>query len=112
MISIFVTIRIKEGFSDQFTEASFGDSQGSVRDEPGCFRFDILKSTEEPNLFHLYEVYEDEAALDAHRNAPHYKKWRSTVEDWFDGDIERVMMNTVFPSDEGWRQQKSSLLDW
>ena len=112
MISIFVTIRIKEGFSDQFTEASFGDSQGSVRDELGCFRFDILKNTEEPNLFHLYEVYEDEAALDAHRNAPHYKKWRSTVEDWFDGDIERVMMNTVFPSDEGWRQQKSSLLDW
>ena len=112
MISIFVTIRIKEGFSDQFTEASFGDSQGSVRDEPGCFRFDILKNTEEHNLFHLYEVYEDEAALDAHRNAPHYKKWRSTVEDWFDGDIARVMMNTVFPSDEGWRQQKSSLLDW
>ena len=56
MISIFVTIRIKEGFSDQFTEASFGDSQGSVRDEPGCFRFDILKNSEEPNLFHLYEV--------------------------------------------------------
>ena len=112
MISIFVTIRIKEGFSDQFTEASFGDSQGSVRDEPGCCRFDILKNTEEPNLFHLYEVYEDEAALDAHRNAPHYKKWRSTVEDWFDGDIERVMMNTVFPSDEGWRQLKPSLLDW
>ena len=112
MISIFVTIRIKPGFSTQFAEASLGDAQGSVRDEPGCFRFDILKNTEEPNLFHLYEVYEDEAALDAHRNAPHYKKWRSTVEDWFDGDIERVMMNTVFPSDEGWRQQKSSLLDW
>tara|TARA_Y100000758_G_scaffold190130_1_gene135441 strand:- start:528 stop:866 length:339 start_codon:yes stop_codon:yes gene_type:complete len=112
MISIFVTIRIKEGFSDQFTEASFGDSQGSVRDEPGCFRFDILKNSEEPNLFHLYEVYEDEAALDAHRNAPHYKKWRSTVEDWFDEDISRVMMNTIFPSDEGWRQQKPSLLDW
>ena len=112
MISIFVTIRIKEGFSDQFTEASFGDSQGSVRDEPGCIRFDILKNSEEPNLFHLYEVYEDEAALDAHRNAPHYKKWRATVEDWFDGDISRVMMNTIFPSDEGWRQQKPSLLDW
>ena len=112
MISIFVTIRIKEGLSDQFTESSFGDSQGSVKDESGCFRFDILKNSEEANLFHLYEVYEDEAALDAHRNAPHYKKWRSTVEDWFDGEIERVMMNTVFPSDEGWRHQKPSLLDW
>ena len=113
MISIFVTIRIKEGFSDQFTEASFGDSQGSVRDEPGCFRFDILKNTEEPNLFHLYEVYEDEDAhMKAHRNAPHYKKWRDTVSDWFDGDTSSVAMDTVFPSDEGWKAQKPCLLNW
>ncbi len=74
MISIFVTIQIKDGFVDQFKEASLGDSQGSVRDEPGCFRFDILQNSEDPNRFHLYEVYQDDAAIDAHRNAPHYKK--------------------------------------
>ena len=112
MISIFVTIQIKDGFADQFTEASFGDAQGSVRDEPGCYRFDILLDDSDPNRFHLYEVYQDAAALDAHREAPHYKKWRSTVEDWFDGEIERVSMTTVFPSDEGWRKQKPALLDW
>lgn len=112
MISIFVTIRIKEGFAERFTEASFGDAQGSVRDEPGCFRFDILSNSEDPNLFHLYEVYADEAALDAHREAPHYKKWRATVQDWFDGDIQRVAMTTVFPSDQGWRDQKPHLLNW
>jgi len=112
MISIFVTIQIKEGFRDQFTEASLGDAQGSVRDEPGCFRFDILQSDEDPNRFHLYEVYADQAALEAHRNAPHYKKWRETVQDWFDGDLQRILMSTVFPSDEGWRKQKSHLLDW
>ncbi|HIA21188.1 MAG TPA: antibiotic biosynthesis monooxygenase, partial [Alphaproteobacteria bacterium] len=57
MMSIFVTIKIKEGFSDQFREASFGDSEGSVRDEPGCFRFDILQNSECRQVFHLYEVY-------------------------------------------------------
>lgn len=112
MISIFVTIQIKEGTVDAFTEASFGDAQGSVRDEPGCFRFDILQNQEDPNRFHLYEVYADAAALDAHREAPHYKKWRSTVESMFDGDISRVVMNTVFPSDEGWQKQKPNLLNW
>ena len=112
MISIFVTINIKEGFADKFSEASLGDSQGSVRDEPGCFRFDILQNSEIAKRFHLYEVYKDEAALEAHRNATHYKKWRETVQDWFDGDLERVMMNTVFPSDEGWVKQKPHLLDW
>ena len=58
-----------------------------MRDEPGCFRFDILEDKTNPNRFYLYEVYEDEEAhMVAHRNAPHYKKWRETVQEWFDGD--------------------------
>lgn len=112
MISIFVTIKIKDGYREQFMEASLGDGQGSVRDEPGCFRFDILQNDDDPNLFHLYEVYADAAALDAHREAPHYKKWRSTVGDWFDGDIQRVAMSTIFPSDDGWKAQKPGLVNW
>ena len=112
MNSIFVTIQIKPGFSDRFREASFGDAQGSVRDEPGCFRFDILQDDSDPNRFHLYEVYVDQAAYEAHRETPHYKKWRSTVLDWFDGEPQRVAMTTIFPSDEGWRKQKPHLLDW
>ncbi len=111
MISIFVTIRIKPGHMDEFVEASFGDARGSVGDEPGCYRFDILKNDSDPNLAHLYEVYEDQAAIDAHREMPHYKKWRATVEDWFDGDTERVDMTTIFPSDDGWRRQKPHLMD-
>ncbi len=97
MISIFVTIKIKPEFKDRFTEASLGDGQGSVRDEPGCFRFDILQDNADANCFHLYEVYADDAALEAHRNAPHYKKWRETVQGWFDGDPQRVAMTTIFP---------------
>ena len=112
MISIFVTIQIKPGFRDQFIEASLGDAQGSVRDEPGCFRFDMLQADSDPNRFHLFEVYADAAALDAHRFAPHYTKWRATVQDWFDGDPQRIPMTTIFPSDEGWRAQKLHLLTW
>lgn len=113
MHAIFVTIRIKPGFREQFKEASLGDSQGSVRDEPGCFRFDILEDKTDPNKFYLYEVYENEEAhMVAHRNAPHYKKWRETVQDWFDGDTVAIPMNTVFPSDDGWKAQKPGLLNW
>ena len=68
MHAIFVTINIKPGYREQFKEASLGDSQGSVRDEPGCFRFDILEDKTDPNRFYLYEVYEDEEAhMVAHR---------------------------------------------
>ena len=113
MHAIFVTINIKPGYREQFKEASLGDSQGSVRDEPGCFRFDILEDKTDPNKFYLYEVYEDEDAhMVAHRNAPHYKKWRETVQEWFEGDTVAIPMNTVFPSDEGWKAQKPGLLNW
>ena len=112
MISIFVTIKIKAGFIEQFRDASFGDSEGSVRDEPGCFRFDILQNSENPQVFHLYEVYEDDAAFEVHKNTPHYKIWRSKVEPWFDGEVEGVKMQTIFPSDNGWREQKACLLNW
>ena len=112
MLSIFVTIQIKPGFADKFSQASFGDAQGSVRDEPKCYRFDILCSNSDPNRFHLYEVYADEAALESHRNAPHYKKWRETVRPWFDGEPQRVPMSTLFPSDDGWKKQKAHLTDW
>ena len=37
MYAIFVTVKIKAGFAEQFKQASLGDAQGSVRDEPGCF---------------------------------------------------------------------------
>ena len=112
MISIFVTIHIKPGFKDAFMESMMGDAQGSVRDEPGCYRFDVLQSQENPNRIHLYEVYENEAALEAHRQAPHYTKWRSTVADWFDGEPQRVLTSTIFPSDDGWKKQKSGLVNW
>ena len=112
MYSIYVTIQIKPGFRDRFIEASLGDAQGSVRDEPGCFRFDMLENVSDPNRFHLYEVYADEAALEDHRKAPHYLKWRETVKDWFEGEPQRVMTNTIFPSNDGWRKQKPHLLDW
>ena len=112
MYSIFVTINIKPEHINEFTEASFGDAQGSVRDEPGCFRFDIHQDAEVPSRFHLYEVYRDEAAFNAHLETPHFLKWRDTVTPMFDGEISKVVMQTVFPSDEGFEKQKPHLLDW
>ena len=113
MYAIFVTIKIKPGCAEAFKAASLGDAQGSVRDEPGCVRFDMHQSNDDPNTFHLYEVYENQDAhLNAHRNAPHYIKWREAVGDMFDGEPQRVAMTTIFPSDDGWRAQKPNLVNW
>ena len=112
MFSIFVTINVKPDRVDEFTQASFGDAQGSVRDESGCYRFDIHQDAENLNRFYLYEVYQDEAAFEAHLETSHFKKWISSVKEMFDGEPQRINMRTVFPSHEGWAAQKPALLNW
>jgi autoinducer 2-degrading protein len=47
--------------------------------EPGCKRFDILNLASDPNHFFLYEVYENEAAFQAHRASDHFKKYAATT---------------------------------
>lgn len=50
--------------------------------EPGCKRFDIHQNAENPGLFLLYEIYEDQTALDAHRASPHFIEFRKDTADW------------------------------
>ena len=112
MHSIFVTVNVHPEHVEAFIEAGNGDAQGSVRDEPGCFRFDIHQDVEISTRFYLYEVYSDEVAFQAHLETPHFLTWKGIVEEMFDGELEITPMKTLFPSDEGWRQQKPGLLDW
>jgi (4S)-4-hydroxy-5-phosphonooxypentane-2,3-dione isomerase len=44
------------------------------RDEPGCLIYRASRSTEDPHVFVLYEEYEDEDTLLAHRETPHFQE--------------------------------------
>lgn len=44
------------------------------RKEPGCNAYEVHQSTEDPRQFLLYEVYEDEAALQSHSESEHFKR--------------------------------------
>jgi len=112
MFSIFVTINIQPDRVDEFIQACHGDAQGATRDEPGCFRFDLHRDPEIATRFYLYEVYRDEAAFQAHLEAPHFLKWRSIAKPLFQTEPDRKVMETVWPSEEGWEKQKPALLNW
>jgi quinol monooxygenase YgiN len=47
--------------------------------EPGCLHFDVLEAGDGETVM-LYEVYTDEAALEAHRTYPHYADYKATTE--------------------------------
>ena len=63
MFVIIAPIQIKEGHREAFIESMLDDARGSVENEPGCLRFDVIQDGADPNRIWLYEVYVDEAAF-------------------------------------------------
>lgn len=98
MIAKWIKVRIKPDQRQRFLDAIEVDALGSERDEPGCARFNVLQDVEDDNVYYFYEVYDDEAAVEAHRAAPHYAVWRA-VSGTLDGPVERIECRSVFPTD-------------
>jgi quinol monooxygenase YgiN len=103
--ALFVTIRIKPEYRDRYIEEALGDARGSVGDEPGCLRFDVLVDNTDPNTIYFYEIYVDEAAFQAHTKTPHMLKWRDAVQGW--AETSAVRATTIYPLDEKWQKQPS-----
>lgn len=97
MIAMWVKVRIKPDQRKRFLDAIEVDALGSEGDEPGCLRFNVLQDEKEPNVYYFFEVYKDQAALEAHRNMPHYAVWRAAA-DSLDGPAEPTRCATVFPA--------------
>ena len=101
MLAIWVKARVKPAQRQKFLEAIEQDALGSERDEPGCLRFNVLRDEKDENVYYFFEVYKDQAALDAHRAAPHYAVWRAAA-DTLDGPTEAIRCATVFPADRAY----------
>jgi len=97
MFAIWVKVRVKPEGRERFLKAIEVDALGSERDEPGCVRFNVLQDAQDQNVYYFYEVYRDEAALEAHRAAPHYAVWRAAA-DTLEGAPEAVRCAPVFPA--------------
>jgi len=83
--TIFVTITVKPGCRDKVLSLLKENARGARADEPGCRTFDVLVSPEDPDILHAYEVYDDEAAFQAHRDSPHFQAWSAASGDMIDG---------------------------
>jgi (4S)-4-hydroxy-5-phosphonooxypentane-2,3-dione isomerase len=101
MLAMWVKVRIKPEERTRFLQAIEADALGSERDEPGCVRFNVLQDERDENVYYFFEVYRDQAALEAHRAMPHYAVWRSAA-DTLDGPTEPTRCRTVFPSAPGY----------
>ena len=102
MKTLFVTIDVYPQHRERFIEESLLDARGSVNAEPGCARFDVLQDREDPNRFYFYEVYADEAAVEAHLRTPHFQRWERLTKDWFARPYSLVSGVSLYPPDGAW----------
>ena len=85
MIVLKVDMLVKPGTEEKCKEYIRIMQQHS-RQEPGCLMYVGHQSTEDPRRFMFYEQYKDQAALDAHRNAPYFKQY-------VNGGLDPIMEN-------------------
>ncbi len=69
MIAKWIKVRVKPELRQRFLDAIEVDAVGSERDEPGCVRFNVLQDDSDENVYYFYEVYRDQAAVEARRAA-------------------------------------------
>jgi quinol monooxygenase YgiN len=69
---IVVDFKIKAGQMAAFRKLIDDNARASVRDEPGCSRFDVCTNRKDQDRILLYEIYDDRAAFDAHLKTPHF----------------------------------------
>ena len=74
MICLAVTFIVKPGHEDEAIKL-FNKLTAHTLAEPGCRMYLAHRSTADPLKFFLYEQYDDQAALDAHRAAPHFEEY-------------------------------------
>jgi quinol monooxygenase YgiN len=74
MLILAVHVTIKAGHEDEVIDP-FRKLEEETRREPGCIFYLVQRSRENPRRYLIYEQYTDDAALQTHRNSPHFLKY-------------------------------------
>jgi quinol monooxygenase YgiN len=82
MQALIVEFRIKPAYAAAFLAAVADNAGASRQTEPGCRQFDVCRDPADDALFFLYELYDDEAAIQAHLKSPHYLQMNEATANW------------------------------
>ena len=74
MVVLAVTWMARNGHEAEVAEI-FKKLTEASRTEPGCVMYLVHRHKTEPRRFFIYEQYKDDAALEAHRAAPHFLQY-------------------------------------
>lgn len=95
MYQFAVSFTVPAERREDFIAEALRDARGSLADEPGCLRFDVLADPGDPLRFHLNEAYADEAALELHRTGENFQRFINAVSEYADGPTRCFTGTTV-----------------
>jgi len=74
MICLAVRLLVKAGHAQEVKD-NFAKLVPLSRKEPGCRMYIAHQGIDNPRRFLVYEQYDDQAALDLHRNSEHFRQY-------------------------------------
>jgi quinol monooxygenase YgiN len=81
MLILSVSLRVPPAELDRL-RPHIDELVKASRAEPGCQVYTYAEDMQDPGLLRVFEVYDDDAALEAHRQYPHFKAWRQMTNDF------------------------------
>lgn len=80
MYVVTVVFEVKKEAIEAFRAAVLLQAESSLTKEEGCRRFDVCFDAARKERVFLYEIYDDRAAFDRHRETPHFAQFNRTAE--------------------------------
>jgi autoinducer 2-degrading protein len=79
---LVVDFVLRAEHAKDFHVAISANAKASLTREPGCRQFDVCIDAADPARFFLYEVYDDETAVQAHLASNHFAEMSHLTADW------------------------------
>lgn len=78
-IAVLIEYRVRPGCGTEFEARLRADCARTLADD-GCLRMEVLRPRGASDVLWLSELWRDEAAIEAHRNAPgHSHAWQTPL---------------------------------
>ena len=100
MLVVHVEFEIAPQKLAAFLPLMIANARDSLAHEAGCHQFDVAQDPEAPHKITLYELYDDAAAFEIHKQAPHYLEFVAATHGMITGKAVRLL-NRIYPGDAG-----------
>lgn len=82
MFVVAVFMEARPDAAEDLRAALLAHAAETRANEGGCEQFDVSQDPLDPTSFFLYEVFDSEAAFNAHHELEHYARFAGETEPW------------------------------